>query len=174
MATITSKPVLTDRKDKRLFCRLINKFRDEYYKNESPFDITPRLLDLMTDPIRQIYYSDKTPIAICEMTSGQGFGKTTLSVATVYVKPSYRGQGIANIIYRDSERIAKELDQVFYIQIEESSLNSNKQKFLNMGFTHFMPLIVTTSSKDYEAGYKEKAFALFTQNYENRHLKELA
>ena len=88
--------------DKLAFCKMLNAFRDEYFNGNSPFDVTVEGLDMLSAEQgihRNMFYWDDELIAISETGAGVTHGKPTLGVATVYVKPSWRGKGIANSIY---------------------------------------------------------------------------
>lgn len=152
---------VSDRKSKKAFCRMLNDFRNEYFRGESPFDVTPQYLDSVSGVVRSILFKDKRPVAILESCFGTAFGKKTLGVGTVYVKPSFRNLGVAVEIYDFVESMAKEMDMIFNIQIEESSLKANLQKFINMGFTHAHHIREFSNNVD----YKEKTFALFKNNH---------
>ena len=148
---------LTDRKSKRLFCRMLNSFRNEYFKGNSPFDIEVAHLDMYEGVVRHILFSNKTPVGIVECCWGSAFGKVTLGIGTVYIKPKYRGLNIAHDLYNYFENIAHDADALFNIQIEKSSFDANRQKFIAMGFTHYEEIKEFSNGAD----YKEPTYALF-------------
>ena len=124
--------------DKLAFCKMLNAFRDEYFNGNSPFDVTVEGLDMLSAEQgihRNMFYWDDELIAISETGAGVTHGKPTLGVATVYVKPSWRGKGIANSIYGFVEnQLMKGIpDCIFYLQIEEEELVSNRNKFKALG-----------------------------------------
>lgn len=161
--------VVADRKEKRMFCRLLNKFRNEYFKGESPFDVDTRYLDMTQGVVRSILYKHKTPLGVIESCCGVAFGKKTLGVGTVYIKPAYRNQGLAIQSYDFVEKMANKMDCLFNLQIEESSLKSNKQKFIDMGYTHAYHIAEFDNGMD----YKEKTFALFKGNHDINELQPI-
>ena len=141
--------------DKIAFCKMLNAFRDEYFKGNSPFDVTPQYLDMVDADQgihRNMFYWNDELIAIAECSSGIAFGKPTLGVATVYVKPSWRGKGIANRIYNFVEtKLCGELpDCIFNLQIEEEELVANSKKFIELGFTHAHHIAEFTNGMDYQ------------------------
>ena len=142
-------------KDKVLYCKMLNAFRNEYFKGNSPFDITPMYLDMIGAEQgihRNMFYWDDELIAISETACGQAFGKPTLGVATVYVKPNWRGKGIANSIYHFVEnQLMKGIpDCVFNLQIEEDELIANYKKFEALGFTHAYHIAEFSNGLDYQ------------------------
>lgn len=141
--------------DKIAFCKMLNAFRDEYFKGNSPFDVTPQYLDMVgvdQGIHRNMFYWNDELIAISECGAGIGFGKPTLGVATVYVKPSWRGKGIANRIYNyvETDLMKGIADCVFNLQIEEEELVANYKKFEALGFTHAYHIAEFSNGLDYQ------------------------
>lgn len=141
--------------DKLAFCKMLNAFRDEYFKGQSPYDITPMHLDILgaEEGIhRNMFYWNDELIAISETGAGVTHGMPTLGIATVYVKPSWRGKGIASSIYSFVEnQLMKNIPNcMFYLQIEENELVANRQKFLNLGFTHAYVIPEFANGQEYK------------------------
>ena len=141
--------------DKIAFCKMLNAFRDEYFKGNSPFDVTPQYLDMVGVDHgihRNMFYWNDELIAISECGAGMAFGKPTVGVATVYVKPSWRGKGIANRIYHyvETDLMKGIPDCVFNIQIEEEELIANYKKFEALGFTHAYHIAEFSNGLDYQ------------------------
>jgi hypothetical protein len=147
--------------DKVDFCTMLNAFRDEYFDGNSPFDVTPQYIDMMGHEQgihRCMFFWDDELIAISECGTGVCYGKPTLGVATVYVKPSWRGKGIANSIYTytETELMAGIPDCIFNLQIEEKELIANSNKFMKLGFTHAFHI----EGFDNGLEYQQKTYAV--------------
>ena len=152
-----------DTKAEKIFVKLLNKFRDEYFKGNSPYDITREHLPLIQGVLRNILYKYNRPIGIVETGMGIAFGKVTMGVCTVYIEPEYRNQGLAKNFYTFIEQMAlhEDADALFNIQIEESSLKENMEKFIQLGFTHAYHIAEFDNGME----YKEKTYALFKQQH---------
>jgi len=144
------------------FLNMLNAFRDEYFKGNSPYDVSLEEIKAMGKKqgvFRNMFYWEDELIAISESCLGSCHGKTTIGVGTVYVKPSWRGQGIASNIYDFVENtLTKNVPEcAFNLQIECDELKANIGKFIALGFTHaFMIEKFTNGMK-----YQQPTFALF-------------
>ena len=149
------------RKDQKVFCKLLNKFRDEYFDGNSPYDVTLQHLPLIKGVIRNVLYKYNRPIGVVETGMGMAFGETTMGVCTVYIEPNFRSKGLAQMAYAFVEKQANLTDSLFNIQIEESSLKKNINKFIELGFTHAYHIAEFDNGME----YNEKTFALFKDQH---------
>jgi hypothetical protein len=148
-------------KTEKIFVKLLNRFRDEYFKGNSPYDITREHLPAIQGVLRNILYKYNRPIGIVETGMGMAFGKFTMGVCTVYIEPDYRNQCLAKNFYTFIEQMAIREDALFNMQIEESSLKENMDKFIQLGFTHAYHI------EEFDNGmeYNEKTYALFKEQH---------
>ena len=153
------------RSEKREFVRLLNDFRKEYFKGEQSYDMTEAMLDLPAYErvIRMGYKHKGKTIAIAEICLGVAYGKPTFSVGTIFVKSFLRNNGIARVIYDQLEETAADINPelMFSIDVEQSNFEKYKQKFIDMGFTHYHIL----PEFDNGVAYKEPTYALFRDHH---------
>ena len=162
------------RDHKRDWIRMINAFKEDYFTGRPGWNpITPRTLDWAIDNEKGLFnwmlYKNGICLAIAEVACGSIAQHRTMAVATVYVKPNYRGSGIAALLYDEIERMAKQLDCWFNLHIEQDSLDQNRDKFIEMGFVTYEPIREFTNGRR----YGQQTFALF-KDYHLKRMRPLA
>ena len=151
-----------NRKDNRLALRLMNKFRNEYFEGNPPFEMT---WDFYKDLMRSggvepwLYMNGKNVIAYLDLAPGITRGVPSISIATIYIVPRYRKNNISNSIYNAVEQLAKSYGGLFNIQVEERFFLNNEQKYRDLGFMYYEVNGETNSIGE----YKDKTYLLFKQ-----------
>lgn len=158
---------------KQDWLRMINAFKADYFQHQAGHSrLSRRAMEHGLENQKGLFnfmlYKNTICIAIAEVAVGSLWKHRTMGVATVYVKPNYRGKGIANDLYQEIERIAKENDCLFNMHIEQDSLDKNRDKFIEMGFVTYEPIREFTNGN----GYAQQTYALFT-DYHYKRMKPL-
>ena len=152
----------SSRQDKRMFLKLINKFRAEYFTDADPMGMEDVNHALDNKVLCMFITVDKKCIGMVEATPGSVNDQKLLNIATIFVDKRYRGNGIANVVYSHLDNLLPEVD--IALQIEESKYHVNVNQFANMGFTHYwageLPNV-----QDHRK-YDEKTFVLYQKEYE--------
>jgi hypothetical protein len=152
--------------DIKKYLKLMNEFRIEYFNKPNVPKITEsdfaknkqyRIIPFML-------LNGTTPLGIAEITCGNIFNKKRLDISTVYVIPEYRKQRLSETIYNNIESLAHSSDACFGIQIEQSSLLKNIDKFQKLGFVCYDTITEWTT----DHCYNEKTYVLFRKNYLKR------
>ena len=154
---------------KRDWIRMINKFRQSYFKSQNCGTVTMDMLNQTLEHDKGLFsylvYKAGRCVAIAEVVLGSVGRQPTMAVATIYVKSQHRGQGLAQALYDEIERMARELDCWFNIHIEQTSLDHDRDKFIAMGFVTYELIRSFSNGRR----YSEETFALF-RDY---HLKRM-
>jgi len=158
---------------KRDWMRMINAFKADYFQHQAGYSrlsrtVMEQCLENEKGLFNFMLYKDGICLAIAEVAVGSLWKQRTMGVATVYVKPNYRGKGIADNLYKEIERIAKENDCLFNMHIEQDSLDKNRDKFIEMGFVTYEPVREFTSGN----GYRQQTYAVF-KDYHYKRMKPL-
>ena len=133
---------LTDRKHQKDWRRLMSEFKREYLASDEkaenfkqiPLDwLWNHLKDKRITPIT--VYNHHVAVACGEITWGSMYGHRCMSLATIYVKPTHRNRGIAQEVYTALQADADRHDDLFAIQVEQSTVKEQWQMFVNQGFT---------------------------------------
>ena len=158
---------------KRDWIRMINKFKRDYFKHRPGWN--PLTMDMLNSVLEHekglaswLVYKGDECVAIAETALGSFATHRTMGVATIYVKPQHRAQGLARALYDEIERVAKEMDCWFNIHIEQDSLDTNRDKFIAMGFVTYEPARTFTNGRM----YAQKTFTLF-RDYHLKRMKPL-
>jgi len=158
---------------KRDWIRMINKFKKDYFKNRPGWN--PLTMDMVNWALEHekglaswLVYKGDECVAIAETALGSLATHRTMGVATIYVKPQHRGQGLAKALYDEIERVAIEMDCWFNIHIEQESLDNNRDKFIEMGYVTYEPIRTFTNGRVYQ----QKTFTLF-RDYHLKRMKPL-
>ena len=151
----------SSRQDKRMFLKLINKFRGEYFSGADHMAMEDVNHALDNQVVCMLITVDNKFIGMVEATPGSVNNQKILNIATIFVDKRYRGNGIANVVYRRLNNLLPELD--IALQIEESKYFENVNQFANMGFTHYWAGELE-NTQDHRK-YDEKTFVLYHKEY---------
>ena len=150
------------RQDKRMFLKLINKFRGEYFSSADDMGMEDVNHALDNHVVCMLITVDNKFIGMVEATPGRVNNQKILNIATIFVDKRYRGNGIANVVYSHIDNLLPEVD--IALQIEESKYFENVNQFANMGFTHYWAGELE-NTQDHRK-YNEKTFVLYYKEYE--------
>lgn len=150
------------RRHKRDWLRMINKFRSEYFGDQNWRPITQEQVNReISSEEKKIWnymlYQGRQCVAIAEVTTGWIAGQRLLSIATLYVKSTHRSQGLAMAMYDEVEQMAQHVNAWFTIQVEQTALEHNRDKFMEMGFVTYDPIEKFSNGR----GYREQTYLLF-------------
>lgn len=153
----------------RDYLKLLNEFRQEYFLKTDKKSSVELVNKEHFKESRQrgiisvLVYNHHRPVAVLELSNGNTYGNRTIGISTIYVIPKYRGQGLAASHYDFAERLAEQMNVWFCIQVEQSSLYANRDKFIQLGFYWYMPQEFAGELK-----YEEQTYLLYRQPYLKR------
>ena len=150
----------SSRQDKRMYLKLINKFRAEYFSSAPEMRLEDVNHALDNKVLCMLITVDNKFIGMVEATPGSVNNQKILNIATIFVDKRYRGNGIANFVYSQLDNLLPDID--IALQIEESKYRENVNQFANMGFTHYWA--GEMNSQDHRK-YDEKTFVLYHKQY---------
>lgn len=163
----------TDPKHQKAWRRLMSEFKREYLGSdeladnfkEAPIDwLWHHLEDKRIIPIS--VWDHHMAVACGEITWGGMYGIPCMSLATIYVKPTHRHQGIAQMIYQECDQMAKDHDELFAIQVEQSTVKNKWRRFVDQGFTS----MACVTKYGTEHRYQEPCWLLFRRHTVKRML----
>lgn len=160
---IQLKPIKS-RQDKRLYLKYINKFRKGYWSDAQDLSMLDVNYGLDQKIVCCLVLLNNKCIGMVEATPGNVYTTKIINIATIYIDKRYRNSGIAKYVYKYMQSSIPN-DVEIALQIEERNFESNKDKFLDCGFTHYDK--ITLNSDDHRQ-YDEQTYVLFTKQHINK------
>ena len=151
----------SSRQHKRMFLKLINKFRAGYFADADNMGMEDLNHALANHVLCTLITANDKFIGMVEATPGGVNEQKILNVATLYIDPRHRNKGIANYVYKMLDDIVPEVDVA--LQIEESNYLQNVKKFEQMGFTYYWAGEIK-NVQDHRK-YDEKTYVLYHKQY---------
>jgi len=127
------------RKDRRIALRLLQDYCKEH-PGEDFYEPTIKDIDTtgsVKKKIVQLIYKDNVVVGLIETTIGLAGNKMgSYSLATLYIKKQYRGQGLSSEVYRVCNQMAKAMNFDFFVQIYYPDFVKHREKFVKLGFVY--------------------------------------
>lgn len=152
---------IKSRQDKRMYLKYINKFRKGYWSDAPDMSIEEINYALDKKIICCNVLLNNKCIGMLEATPGHINATKTIQIATIYIDKKYRNSGIAKYVYKYLEAVMPD-DVEIALHIEQRNFDTNIDKFLDCGFTHYG---ITTVKSDDHRQYDEDTYVLFTKQH---------
>ena len=127
------------RKDRRIALRLLQDYCKEH-PGEDFYKPTIDDIDAtggFNKKIAMLIYKDNVVVGLVETTIGLSGGEVgSYSLATLYIKKQYRGQGLSSEVYRVCNKTAKFMNFEFFVQIYYPDFVKHREKFIKLGFVY--------------------------------------